>query len=402
MKSIVACLLACTLGFALAADSGQFRGPDRNGIFPETGLMKSWPEGGPEEIWAVTGLGKGFGSVAVADGHIYVTGQHEQSGFLYAYDLDGNLKYKKELGELHSGSGFPGTRSTPTVDGDTLYVMQSMGKLYSFDAKSGKQNWMVNLPERFPGSKTPYFGFSESVLIDGDNLICTPGGTDATVVALNKKTGETVWQSKGISENASYCSVRVFEHGGKRQLITMTGKSMIGLDPQTGGLLWRYDYPAEYDIHAVSPVFNGNNIYVSDGYGQGGTMVSLNDDGKGVTMRWKEETMDVHHGGLVHLDGYIYGASDRGDWTVLDFETGEVVNKIKGVGKGSIIYADGMIYGYGEKGGVGLFKAGPDDFEMVSTFKITKGRGQHWAHPVISGGRLYIRHGDVLMAFKIK
>lgn len=393
-------LLAAYMGWA--ADADQFRGPHRNGIFEDKGLMKSWPAGGPEEIWSVDGIGRGYGSMAIADGRIFVTGQHEQEGFVFAFDLDGNQIWKQSMGEGHNGRGYPGSRTTPTVDGDAIYVMSSMAKLFRLEAATGKQVWMVDLMAEFPGSKTPYFGFAESVLIDGDKLICTPGGKDATVVALNKNTGKTVWRTKGLSENASYCSVRVFEHGGKRQYITMTGKSMIGVNPNDGKLLWRFDYPAEYDIHAVSPVFSENRIYVSDGYGQGGTMVTLNADGKGVTQAWKESTMDVHHGGLLHLNGYIYGVSHSGNVTILDFANGKIVKQIDKFGKGSIVFADGMIYGYSEKGKVGLFTASPDNFKLVSSFEITKGKGQHWAHPVVHGGRLYIRHGDVLMAFNIK
>jgi len=402
VKGSVAMALSAFGLAALAMNSIQFRGPDRNGVYPETGLMKQWPESGPQELWAVEGIGQGYASLAIADGSLYLTGVKDEIEYVYAFDLQGEKRWEASLGEAHPGNGFPGARATPTVDGDAMYVMNSMGQVFRLATADGAIAWQVDLSKRFESVKTPYFGFSESVLLDGDRVVCTPGGKDATLAALDKNTGETVWTTSGTEDAASYCSIRIFDNGKLRQYITMTGQSMIGVNPADGALLWRYPYKAEYDIHAVSPVFYENYIYVSDGYKQGGTMLELAADGKSVTKRWTDKNLDCHHGGLVQVDGYVYGAASNGDWVVLDIKTGEAVQKIRAVGKGSAIYADGMLIGYGEKGKLGLFKASPKSLELVSSFEVEKGRGQHWAHPVISDGRLYVRHGDALMAYQIK
>lgn len=386
---------------AWAAESPQFRGPERDGIFPEEGLLTTWPEAGPDMLWSAEGLGESYASISVVDGHVYTTGLIEGRGFAFALTTDGKHVWKKDYGPEHSGNGYPGTRTTPTVDGEHLYLVSSMGKAVALKTKDGSLAWEVDLVERF-GAVNLYFGISESPLVDGDNLILTPGGKDATVVALNKKTGATVWTSKGLGETSAYCNARIFDNGKIRQVITMVQKHMVGLDPANGTVLWRQPYPAEYDIHAVSPVFEGNRIYVSDGYGQGGRLFELAPAGSSVKELWHEEKLDIHHGGAVFLNGHIYGAASKGAWYVLKAETGEIVAEIPRLGKGAVVYADGLLYGYTEKGEVVLVNPDPKDFQKISSFKITKGSGQHWSHPVINQGVLYIRHGEVLMAFDVK
>lgn len=393
--------------FALAADSPQFRGANRNGVFNETGLLRSWPADGLRELWDVDGLGEGYASISVAQNSIYTTGMKELVGSVFAFDMNGKPRWKTEYGKEHHGSGYPGSRSTPTVDGNRVYMISGMGRVVCLDAVSGDILWAVDTLERFgkgksPDTLIPRWSIAESVLIDGDNLICTPGAPKATVVALNKHNGETVWTTQELSDLSGYCSAKMFDNGKLRQIITMTSKSMVGIDPATGKLLWRQAYPASWEIHAISPVFHGNLIYVSDGYRHGGKAFELAPDGKSLQLKWEEPTLDVHHGGVVAVDGYIYGAANKGTWICIDFKTGEVTNTIDGVGKGSVIYADGMLYGYGEKGKLGIIKASPTAMELVSSFEIEKGSGPHWGHPVISGGVLYIRHGDSLMAFSIK
>ena len=232
-----------------------------------------------------------------------------------------------------------------------------------------------------------------------------PGTPDAGVVALNRMTGETHWISQGSDDKASYCTARLYDNGKIRQIIILTSKSMVGINPENGTLIWRQDYPAKYGIHAVSPVFDGNRIFVSDGYRQGSRMFELAADGSGVTQKWEAQKLDIHHGGGVLLDGYVYGSNSRGNWMCLKLETGEIVQELEDittVGKGSVVSADGLLFAYGEKGGVGLYKASPTDMKLISSFKIEKGKAEHWAHPVLHDGRMYIRHGDFLMAFDIR
>ncbi len=400
-RCLVFAALALSALPAAAADSPRFRGTDGGGVFAETGLLTTWPEGGPKLLWSATGLGEGYASVSVAGGHVYTTGKHEKRGSVFAHDLAGKLAWKKEYGEAHAGSGYPGTRTTPTVAGGSLFLLSSMGKAVAMDAASGEVRWEVDLLARFAGENI-HFGVSESPLVDGERVIYTPGGKDAVVVALDRKTGKTVWTTKGLSELAAYCNPRMFETGRHRQIVTFVQKHLVGIEPASGELLWRQEVAAHYDIHATSPVFHGDTIYVTHGYDQGGKLYRLAKDGRSVSPVWEEPKLDVHHGGAVVVDGVVYGAASKKSWYAIDLESGEIAATLPRLGKGSVIYADGLLYGYTEAGEVVLVNPDPAKFEVVSSFEIEAGEGHHWAHPVISGGVLYIRHGDVLMAYDVK
>jgi outer membrane protein assembly factor BamB len=398
-------LLAILTTTASARDWPGFRGADRTGISKEKGLLKKWPEGGPREIWSVEDLGGGFASVAIANGLIYTTGMDKNSqGTLFAFDLDGKPVWNRQYGAEWKGS-HKGTRTTPTVDGDRVYIMSGQGRLACYDAKSGERKWYIDTLEKFKG-KNIKWGISESVLIDGKKLICTPGGENASVVALDKMTGETIWTSKDLSELSAYCCPVIHQIGRNRVLITMLAKSIVALNPDNGDLYWQIPNEVSYDIQAVIPVYHDSMLYVTNGYGKGGRMFELSDDGTAYKLKWAEKNLDCHHGGVVLIDGEIHGSNDDGDgkkgWVRLDWQTGKVKTIDKLVGKGSVIYADGLLYCYGEKGRLGLVKITDTGYELVSSFEITKGEEEHWAHPAISNKVLYIRHGDVLMAFDIK
>lgn len=398
-RPVVAVLaLSLTLGAAMAAaDSPQFRGPERSGIYPADGLLQSWPEGGPPQLWTATGLGDGYASVSIADGRIYTTGMRDDRGFVTALDLAGKQLWRTEYGEVHSGRGYPGTRTTPTFHDGRLFIMSTKGKAVALDAASGKILWEKQLP-----SRGITWGITESPLVVDDKAIFTPGGAGGTMVALDVATGANVWTMKELDEASAYCSPRLLDNGTHRQIITLTRAHLIGVDPEDGKLLWRYRYPARYDIHAVSPLFDGDDaIYVSDGYNQGGKMLALAADGKSVSPRWEDSNLDVHHGGAVLIDGRIYGAASKGDWHVLDADTGEVLATQRRLGKGAVVAADGRLYGYLEKGEVVLVNPDPEAFEVVGSFDVEEGGGQHWSHPVIDGSVLYVRHGDALMAYDI-
>jgi len=407
-------LALCLIGLscysaAEAADWPQWRGPNRDGKSSETGLMKKWPKGGPKLLWSIEGLGTGFSTVSVADGLLYTTGMVDREGILFAYDLQGNLKWKKSYGAEWRGSS-PGVRTTPTVDRDRVYVMSGNGRVVCFDAKTGEEKWAVDTLKRFDG-KNIRWGISESVLVDGNNLMCTPGGKDATIVALNKMTGETVWTSKGLSEKSCYSSLILVERGGNRLVVNITENSLVGVDADTGKVLW-VDKFEEYqekpkNINPVTPVYYNGCVYATSGYDDGGAMLELSPDGSKVSRKWVDTTLDCHHGGVVIVGGYIYGAnwkSNRdGNWVCLDWDSGKVMYEKEWICKGSITYADGMLYCYEEKEGtVALVKASPEGFDIVSSFEVSKGTGKHWAHPVVCDGRLYIRHGDALMVYDIK
>lgn len=411
LSVFVAAVLALNwlTGPALWAESKSFRGSDGSGVYQAEALLKSWPDGGPRQLWAAEGLGEGYASVSVAAGKIYTTGMVEQMGSVLAFDLQGKLLWKTQTGPEHSGNGFPGTRTTPTIDGETLFLLTSLGQAVALNADSGEIRWRVDLLARFK-AKNIYFGISESPLVVGDKVIFTPGGENASLVALNKKTGETVWTTQGLSETSAYCSPRLYAEGGRQQIVTFVSKHLVGVDPGTGEVLWRYGSEVEYDIHATAPVFRGNLLYLTHGYNQGGMALELVEDCAGqkpdckfsVRQKWSNKDLDVNHGGVVFTGGYVYGTSSGKTWYALDGETGKVAASIKRLGKGSVIYAEGLLYGYMESGKVLLVRADPEDFRAISSFEIKLGEGHHWAHPVISGGVLYIRHGDYLMAYSIK
>jgi len=259
--------------------------------------------------------------------------------------------------------------------------------------------------EKF-GARQINWGITESLLVVDEKLICTPGGKNAGVVALNRKTGETVWVCKQLSDPSGYCAPILVRRGGLQIIVTLTGKALVGIDAKTGALLWRHGRKVNYDIHAVSPAYEDGRLYVTSGYGgEKGEMFELSKDGKTITRKWTDKKLDCQHNGIFVHEGHVYGTSHgnrRGNWLCLNLKTGQVAAEIAGVGNGSIAYADGMIYGYGQGGTVGLMKPSPDDFRLVSSFKVSKGEEEHWAHPVVANGRLYIRHGKALMAYDIQ
>ncbi|MHC4478371.1 MAG: PQQ-binding-like beta-propeller repeat protein [Planctomycetota bacterium] len=387
------------------SDWPQWRGWKRDGVSSETGLLKKWPEGGPKLLWSVDGLGKGYSTVAVANGLVFTTGLVDKEGILFAFDLEGHPKWKKSYGPGWTGSR-DGVRTTPTVDGDSVYVMSGYGRVVCFDTKTGGRRWAVDTQSRFGGENINW-GISESVLIEGQKVICTPGGQDATVVALDKQTGKTIWRSKGLSDRSAYCSAILVERGDKRLVVTITDKSIVGIDAGDGTVLWQHPNKLHKgeprEVNPNSPVYHDGCIYVTSRW-IGATMLRLSEDGTRVKKVRDDERFDPHHGGFVVVHGFIYGANTKGEkWMCLEWATGKITYEHKWLGKGSVTYAEGMLYCYEEKKGtVGLVKASPAGFEVVSSFLVSKGTDEHWAHPVVCGGRLYIRHGDALMAYDVK
>jgi outer membrane protein assembly factor BamB len=290
---------------------------------------------------------------------------------------------------------------TPTVNEGNVYVTSGMGTTSCFDAKTGDEKWKVDVFSQF-GDEYPVWGIADSPLIIDNKIICTPGGSKATVVALDKKTGELVWASKSVDENSAFCSPIHVKRGGKDIIVTMLAESLIGINAANGDVLWS-DKCGEGDINPPSPLYYDGCIYYTSGYDDESVMYELSEDGTQIKRKWVNEVLDNHHGGVVLVDGYIYGSNWKGNWVCLEWETGKVMYETTWIGKGSIIFADDMLYCYEErKGTVALVEPTPEGFNIVSSFQITLGDEEHWGHPVICGGRLYIRHGDVLMAYNIK
>jgi len=404
MRTLCSILCFAAVSIGSAAEWPQWQGPNRDAKSTETGLLKSWPEGGPKLLWATTeDLGLGYSTVSIAGGRIYTTGMFGKDGYLFALDLDGQLKWKVRYGPEYLKFG-KGSRSTPTVDGDRIYIMSGMGLAACFGL-DGNLKWSVDTEKVF-GGRNIRWGICESPLIDGDKVILTPGGTDASMVALDKMTGKTLWTTKGLSDRSAYCSPLHVKEGKKDLYVTLTEAHIVGVSPE-GKVLWQVPYQGQCQAHPNTPVYHDGQVYITSGYNAGGVMLKLTDDGSGAEVLWKDDVLDVHHGGVVLVDGFLYGANwgsnARGDWVCLDWKTGKPRYETTWKCKGSISYADGMLYCYEEKDGhVALVEATPEGFKPISTFQVTQGHDRHWAHPVVCGGRLYIRHGKTLLCHDVK
>jgi len=410
-RNIILCLsILLVCGICYGDDWPQFRGLNRDGKSSETRLLKKWPEGGPKQLWSVDGLGIGFSSAAIANGLVYTTGMIDGEGFLFAYDIEGNLKWKESYGPEWTRS-YKGTRTTPTVDGERVYVFSGTGNMVCFKARTGEKIWQVDTLRKFEG-KNIQWGMSGSPLIDGRKVYCTPGGKKGTIVALNKMTGRTIWATTGLDERSAYSSAILIERGGNRLLINMIQKSVICVSADNGKLIWREPYVTPSDTGGVTPTYKDGRLYITSAvereFTRGGVMFELSADGTSVAEKWNDQTLDSGHGGVVLVDRYLYGSTfdgiPKGDWVCLDWDSGQVMYKTTWNGnKGSIIYADGMLYCYDENtGDVAMVKPSPKGFGVVSSFGVSEGDGQHWAHPAISNGQLYIRHGNAMMAYDIK
>lgn len=414
-KRIILCCFLLSFSGVAHADWAQWLGPKRDNISNEKGLMKQWPEDGPKMLWHTDGLGAGYSTVSICNDTIYVTGIKEKTGFLTAMDMTGKIKFQKPYG-LEWTRSYPSSRSTPTIDSGKAYIFSGLGGVHCLDAKTGNELWSINVAKKFK-AKRPGWGMVESVIIDRDKLICTPGGKDALLVALNKNTGDLIWRTEGLNSQSCYSSGIIVERGDLRLVVALTVDYLVGVDIETGRVLWKYlcdDYMNPdlksfgRDSMPVSPVYYEGSIYVTSGYDMGSARFDISPDGGSIERAWFNYTLDCHHGGVVVVDGYIYGSNwqsnTRGGWACLEWNTGKVMYETDWQGnKGSITYADGMLYCYDEKKGtVALVKANPASFDIVSTFEITMGEDQYWAYPVVYRGILYIRHGQVLMAYDVK
>jgi outer membrane protein assembly factor BamB len=394
-------LFSCTEQNAI---SSEWRGPDRQGIYYETGLLDSWPEGGPELLWSFEGLGAGHSSPGIGNNRVFVTGMPDTMGVLYSFDMEGNLLWQKEYGEEWHVN-YTGSRSTPLIVDDLLYFISGMAEVFCYDANDGEKVWSVNMLNRFDG-KNIRWGISESVLIDGDRLICTPGGEKHNVVALNRFTGETVWSSTGSGEPSAYCSPVLIEHNDTRLIVTHTAESVIGIDANTGEHYWRVPQWQTHKIHANSPVYYNGVVYSSSTHHKEGNTgllaLELSSDGRTVNQLFRNENYRNLMGGIIILDGVIYGSAYRkSDWFSIDALSGKERLISPDFRGGVIVYAENLFYCYSEEGEVALVKMSPNSFEIISKFEVPLGTDQHWAHPIIYDKRMYIRHGDALMVYDI-
>ena len=415
-------VLTCSYGLAEAADWPQWRGPDREGRSAETGLLKQWPQGGPKLLWEMTGLGTGFSSVAIVAGKLYTMGDispdsgSEKVQCVIAYDLGTkNRLWAAQVGSPHSD----GPRCTPTVDGGLVYAIGTSGNVVCVDAGSGKVLWKKNFQTDLDGGENPGWKFSESPLVDGGKLLCTPGGRKAVLAALDKKTGDIIWKcsmpdigSRG-SDQAGYSSIVAADAAGIKQYVQLTNKGVVGVAAEDGRFLWGYNKIANGTANIPTPVVVADYVFCSTAYGAGSALLKLTPGGDGVTAQevyfLDAGTFQNHHGGFVRLGDYIYGGHGHGQGapTCIEIKTGKIMWQAKQPGGGSaaVLYADGHFYFRYEDNTIALIQADPKQYTLKSTFKLPQRQGMSgpgWPHPVIVDGSLYLRHADVLLVYDQK
>ena len=388
---------------ALGDDWPQWRGPDRNGVSNESGLMDSWPGGGPPLEWSVSNLGGGYGSMAVSGDRIFLQMTVGRQSAIASLDrTDGRLVWSQALGQgARNGEGH-GPRGTPTVDGDRVYVLTETGELACLRVGDGSILWQLNILREFGGRNISWL-ISESPLVDGDRVIVTPGGRRAGVVALDKMTGETIWTGEELSSDAGYASAVAADIGGVRTIMTLTDRAGVGIRASDGKLMWEYGRAANRTANVSTPIFSDDKVFYSSAYGTGAGLLALTASGGEVQAEevYFTRQMQNHHGGIVLVDGYLYGYHNS-ILTCLDFETGELMWRHRGVGKASISYADGHLYLFSENNVVGLAEATPEAYREKGRFKVADQGWPSYAHPVISDGRLYIRNQGVVSSYDVR
>jgi len=396
----LAFLLAVLWLEASGAEWPQFHGPNRTNISTETGLLKKWPDGGPTLLWTAEGIGSGFSTVAIADGLIYTTGNIGKDTVITALGLDGKVQWTAKNGPAYKRAQ-PGTRSTPTLEEGRLYHMGADGDLACLDAKTGKPIWSLNILTKFQGRNIEW-ALAESLLIDGEKIFCKPGGQEAGVVALKKTTGETIWVCKDADDKPGYSSPILFEHQGVRGIVSLMSRSIVAVNADTGDLLWKIEHVCPFDENIFMPLFHDGRVFVSTRT-TGSRLFKLGVDGKKVAAEelWHTTDMTNQHGAAVLVDGHLYGECHTGEpWACLELGTGKATYSGKGVGRASVTCADGLLYLLSFQGTMALVRPNPREFELISRFDIPKGgRGPVWAHPVVCGGRLYVRHDKFLYTY---
>lgn len=397
----------------LSQPISEWRPDHRTGVSSETGLLKSWPAEGPKLLWSNLELSKGNSSPSFGSKAIYITGTIDSLDYLYALDFQGKLLWQKPMGRAWNES-YPESRATPTVENDRVYTCSGLGDLACFDGISGVVLWSYKASEANKGTYGRW-GIAESLLLNGDQLYFSPGGEETMTIALDKNSGKVIWKSSPIGDKPGYVSPILVDYAGVKTIINVSMNHVFAINAANGEIIWKVAHvkPANFNpkwelIKCVTPIFYNGDVYVTGGYNTGGMMVHLSEDGKQANVVWTDTVLDVHHGGVVLLNGYLYGSNwlhnGDGNWCCLDWKTGKKMWEEHWFNKGSIISAEGLLYLYDEKkGNVGLVKASPEKFELISTFQVTQGNaGPFWAHPVIYRGILYLRHNNALIAYDIK
>ncbi|MCP4310621.1 MAG: PQQ-binding-like beta-propeller repeat protein [Bacteroidetes bacterium] len=410
--SITATLVLIQVAFfnVNAQSTTQWRGVGRSGEFPSEGLFGQWPEGGPKLLLHVDELPESYSSVVVKDEVIYTTGIEEGDEILTALNPDGSTLWITRYGDAW-GKSFRAARCTPTIEDGYAYLISGAGDLACVDLGSGKLSWTVDGYTAF-GAVYGSWGTAESPLIVDDMMIYTPCGETTTMVAVDKSNGNTIWTSESIQDQSSYTSPLLIEREGYKLIVSVTGNNVICVNAADGEIFWQLEYTAidkpmmGGDINPVTPLSIGNEIFITSGYNHTGVMLEMADDYRSVSVKWKSGKLDVHHGGVVVVEGYLYGSNyttiRSGNWVCLDWETGELMYEEDWYTKGQVITSGGMLICYDErKGNMALVEATPERFSIKSEFRIDQGSGPHWSHPSIYEGKLYLRHGKSLLVYRV-
>lgn len=402
MKTLLFFLLAL-LAFAFTKKEpriNEWRGPSRSGVYNETGLLKQWPAGGPQLLWTADSIGRGYGSPVIVDNQLFINGEKDSTTYLMSYYLNGKLRWKVAYGQEWV-KNYPGARSTPTVVDDLVYVSSGKGDIACINKADGTKVWSLNMISDLGGTIN-MFGYSQSLLVNGDLVYCQPGGKVNNVVALNRFTGKLVWSQKANSEVEAYGSPIIYKRGNRDLLLTFSELAFLGMDGKTGELMFISKMDTAGNLHGNIPILDGDDLYYTEGDGNRTVKYKLAPDGSSVTEVWRNRDFDNIMGGVVRLGDKIYGTAHRQMYLkCLDMKTGQVTDSLR-MFRGCTIAADGLLYVYTEKGDVNLVDPNADKMKIVSTFKVTKGTKEHFSHPVIHNGILYIRHGETLLAYAIK
>ncbi|MEW6128119.1 MAG: PQQ-binding-like beta-propeller repeat protein [Acidobacteriota bacterium] len=410
MKRLFAFSIVFSLLFSLSnadttpklPDWSQWRGNERTNISTETGLLKSW-SGAPPTVWSIQGLGPGYGSLAIKDDRIFVQGGKDNQSTVFCLNrADGKTVWTTALGPLLDQDRGDGPRGTPTIDGDRIYVLSENGDLACLRAKDGSAIWKKNILKEYNGNNIIWH-ISESPLVDGNNLIVMPGGNQACLVALDKMTGKTVWTTKELSDPAGYASCIVANVDGVRTIVGFTARACVGVRAADGKLMWRNSSASNNTANCSTPVFYNNKVFYTSAYGTGCALLDLSASNGTVSAKevYFNREMQNHHGGVVLLNGYLYGFSNS-ILTCMEFATGKVIWRDRSVGKGSLTVADGHLYLLSEKNLVGLAEATPEGYKEKGRFSIPDQGLDSWAYPVVCGGKLYIRNQGTLTCYDVK
>lgn len=398
-------------GILFSQEVTEWRGPGRTGIYPDTGLLKSWTENGPKLLLELNGIGNGYSSPVVYNQLIYVSGRKDTMDVISAYEMNGNKKWETAYGRAWNRS-FPEARSTPTIEKDRIYLVSGMGELVCVNAPDGKILWSVDANTQFKGEPHRW-GIAESLAISDKAVFYVTGGEETSVIALAKTDGKLIWKTKSLGGSRAYASSVLIEKAGLKILLAQTANDLLAINSENGEIIWNFNLMKYHTGESGkggntnTPLYNNNEIFVTSGYDHPAIMLSLADDGMSVKLKWTNPDFDNHMGGVVKIGDSIFGSNwlnnGKGNWMCVDWNTGTTRYETTWFNKGPIVSADGLLYCQEEKGGnLALVNPNPDKFDLVSSFKIGKGEGPFWAHPTIYDGKLLVRHGEYLAVYDLK